>query len=890
MVKNKQIMKSLLTSAAISIFALATPPTFAISDGDKPVPVKEKVKAVDEEKAEVDNTQDKPEKEKKKKEKKKDKTLAEAIKDQTAFNGLFKIYQDPKTGKISMEIREDQLDKEFIYVSHITNGIVEGGHFRGQYRQDIVLRFHKHFNSIELIQENTNFSFDENKAIARAKNANISPSVMSVQKIKATAKDKKSYLINVDRLFKGRALDPVKGTPNPKQKPWESFRLGKLDSSKTKITSIKNFPKNTAINVDFVFSNPAPLNMGEGFEITDPRNISVSMQHSFIEMPIDNGFKPRVDDARIGYFLNYINDMTDSSATPWVDVITRWNLIKKDPNAAISQPIEPIVFWIENTTPIEFRDTIKRAGEAWNIAFEAAGFKNAVVIKTQSDDADWDADDIRYNVLRWTSSPQPPFGGYGPSFVNPRTGQILGADIMLEVSFLTNRLNMNRAFEKSGLETANQQASAYIGKISNHMQHCNLAGQMQMNTMLGRTLASIQGRSSEDQKMLIEESIYYLLLHEIGHTLGLNHNMKATTTRSFDTAHDIDAQNDGLAGSVMDYPSINFAPAGKKQAHYYTVRPGSYDMWAINFGYNPDMDDADKREALLARSNEAGLAFGNDADDMRSPGKGIDPRINIYDMTDDPIAYATERMGMDRKALSELKDRFVTNGDSYQALRNAYLVITNDMAWQGRVVSRYIGGVYVNRSIAGQKGAKAPYRPVEAAKQKEAMQMLRDQIFAPTAFEAEGQLISHLAIQRRGFRHFGKNEDPKIHARAFKIQTEIISQVLHPNTLNRITDSSLYGNNYDVASVLNDLTAAIFEADIRHNVNAFRQNLQVSYVKNLIKILSSKKHNYVSQSAALFSLKSIRQDVERARTRDISTRAHREHIKLLIDKTLQIAT
>ncbi len=147
-------------------------------------------------------------------------------------------------------------------------------------------------------------------------------------------------------------------------------------------------------------------------------------------------------------------------------MINRWHLVKKDPSAAISEPVEPIVFWIENTTPVEIRETVRDATLAWNEAFEAAGFRNAVVVKVQPDDAKWDAGDIRYNVLRWTSSPQPPFGGYGPSFTNPRTGQILGADIMLEYVYLTNRLSQDKLFSTAALSLESAEdstdATAYI--------------------------------------------------------------------------------------------------------------------------------------------------------------------------------------------------------------------------------------------------------------------------------------------------------------------------------------------------------------------------------------------------------------------------------------------
>ena len=182
--------------------------------------------------------------------------------------------------------------------------------------------------------------------------------------------------------------------------------------------------------VDLAYDNPAPFN-GGGKDITDARYVRVRMQHSFIEIP-KNDYRPRKDDARVGYFMQERNDQTSKKVLPYQDMINRWNLKKKDPNAALSEPVEPIVWWVENTTPVEYRDAIVEAGLKWNEAFEKAGFKNAVVMKIMPDNADWDPADIRYNVIRWVSSPTPQYGAIGPSFVNPKTGQILGADITIE--------------------------------------------------------------------------------------------------------------------------------------------------------------------------------------------------------------------------------------------------------------------------------------------------------------------------------------------------------------------------------------------------------------------------------------------------------------------------
>ncbi|WND02448.1 zinc-dependent metalloprotease [Temperatibacter marinus] len=892
-------LKGLMTSVALLSITAVAMPSVAFDDGDKPgeeKPKKDKPKKEDNKKKDDKKSDKKADgkdakkdgKDAKKKKKKKKKTISEVTKDFTVKDGFFKLYEDPKTGKLKMEISKDHLGKEFIYNSVISNGVVEGGHFTGQYRANAVMKFVKVRDTIELHTVNTSFHFDKDQAIARAEKANRSDALSKILKIEAKSKDKKAFLVDATAIFKGEGLDPIKRLGGPRPRPGQ-FTLGKMNPKKSKINFAKSFKDNTAVKVDYVYSTPRPTGPASA-AVVDSRNVNVSVHHAFVRMPEDNGFIPRMDDPRIGYFLDSVTSLTDRSATPWRDMVNRWHLEKKDPTQAVSEVKEPITWWIENTTPVEYRDVIKKATLAWNEAFESAGLKNAIAVKVQPDDADWTAEDINYNVLRWTSSPQPPFGGYGPSFTNPRTGQILGADIMLEYSFITNRVNQSKIFENAFIKEdhVDEEANAFMAKLNDHAKHCNASYTLQMNNLVGQALAAAQGRSPEESKKIVEESLYYLILHEVGHTLGLNHNMKATQARSFAEKDDISKQGDGLVGSVMDYPAINFAPKGKDQAHYYTVKPGPYDHWAIQFGYSPDMEDPAKRKALLSRSTEPKLAFGNDADDMRAPGKAIDPRVNIYDMTDDAVAFASERLASDKAAMETLKDKVLGDADNYQFLRNSYAILTGDMLWQGRVVSRYVGGVYVDRSEPGQEGAVAPYRPVPLAKQKEAMKVLREQIFAPDAFEASAELISHLAIKRRGFNHFAITEDPKLLMRTYNIHRDVMSQLLHPRTITRLSDTQMYGNEYSAAEMMDDLSAAVFEDDIRNTVNGVRQNLQLGYVNSLIGMLSNPAYDFIGRSSALYQLKSIRKDMDRARTRDISTRAHRDHIKLIIDKALEV--
>ena len=797
------------------------------------------------------------------------------------FDGYFDVYRDTESGELYLSIEPGQIDEEFIYTVLTTNGAVEAGHFRGNFRENAVVSVRRHFQRIELVKENTSFYFDDDNPLARASDANISPALLAVQDIVAEDEASGRVLIKADDIFMSESLHPVKPVPDPEQDPNTVFSLGSLSEGKNKVFDVRNYPDNTDIFVEYVFENPAPVVQAQE-DVTDSRYVSIRMQHSFIKMP-EGEYTPRFDDPRVGYFTRRVTDLTSQSHTPFRDLITRWKLVKKDPAATVSDPVEPIVWWIENTTPVEFRDAIRDAALAWNQSFEKAGFSNAVQVKVQPDDADWDAGDIRYNVLRWTSSPQPPFGGYGPSFTNPRTGQIIGADVMLEYSFIarhTRALKLMESIENGGLPPSQSIDDVY----------CSLGHGLHVGTLFARQALAATGPDPELEKQIVDDAMYYLILHEIGHTLGLNHNMRATQMLSPDEAFDAAAvEQRGLAGSVMDYPTVNFAPPGREQTWFYSSRPGPYDDWAIEFGYSPDVDDEAMRNALLSRSTEPNLAFGNDADDMRAPGKAIDPRVNIYDMSSDAIAYATERFSLVDNVLADMRNRYGTAGESFQELHDGYLGLAVNFQWAANVTSRYIGGVMVNRAMVGQPGAATPFVAVSLDEQERAMNVLRDHVFAPDAFRATDDLYSHLRQQRRGYDFYEVTEDPKLHDVMLAMQGGVLDHLMHPVVQERITDSRLYGNNYDLTAVMNDLTSAIFAADLRTNVNTFRQNLQLDYVNRLLAMVSGETkagYDNVAQSTALYNLHRIEVMLDNNRGTNEETRAHRDNVLYTIRRGL----
>lgn len=502
--------------------------------------------------------------------------------------GLLTFYTDTVTGKTYLEIQKSQLNQEFIYFNYIENAPVETGYHKGAFGDSKIVVFKKNYERLEVVQANTNYYYDPSNAISKSASSNINNPVLASEKIEATSLDGSKMLIDGDALLLSEKMQLVK-MPAPRG---GDAPLGSLSKEKSKINSIRTYKENSEIVVSYVYETSNP-NIG-GDAVADGRNVTVQYQHSFLSVP-QNNFKPRYDDPRVGYFTTQVNDMTVASATPWRDVIHRWNLEKKNPNEKLSEPIQPITFWMENTTPVEFRPIIKEAVERWNVAFEAAGFKNAVICLQQPDDATWDAGDIRYNVLRWTSTPAPPFGGYGPSFVNPRTGEILGADIMLEWVALTNRVYADRTF-RLGSSLSEEQEEILKSKGARNPFLCNAAAMSNEQLIFGTNAANVMGASDLEKQEIVRQMLFRLVLHEVGHTLGLTHNMRASTLQSVSDIKNVEKINkEGLANSVMEYPAFNYQMNPKEQALYCDVKVGPYDKWVIEYGYSSALSDEKKR-------------------------------------------------------------------------------------------------------------------------------------------------------------------------------------------------------------------------------------------------------------------------------------------------------
>ncbi len=796
-------------------------------------------------------------------EKSKEDSLEAFLEDLIHFPGLLDTYRNDEDGKIYLLIKKDQLDKEFIYFAHILDGIVEAGTWRGNYLDNGIIKFIKYFDQIRIDRVNTAYVFDENNPLSKTNNANISNSLIDSIKINKTSESKDKFLIEVTSLLLSENLSKITVAPY-KEVAKDGFKIGSISKNKSSIDKILNYPKNTDFEINYVFSNSS----NKPIENQDSRNNSISIRYSFIDYP-EHNFETRIEDQRIGFFSERKTNLSSTDITPYEDLINKWHLEKKDPDEEKSIPVKPITFWIENTTPYELRPIIKNAVLAWNIAFEEAGFIDAIEVKTQPDNAKWTAGDIRYNTLRWTSSPNPPFGGYGPSFTNPRTGEILGADIMLEWIYLTNRVRYSEIFE-------NQE---------NHKQNfCHNSIIKQENRLFGKIASEALNLNNKEVSRLYEEDLYQLILHEVGHTLGLNHNFAASTLHDNSDIHNPEVTyKEGLSSSVMDYHALNIAPLGVKQGQYADIKPGKYDVLAIKYGYTPKLSKDDLNNMLDEYSSLEYL-FGNDGDDMRSPGKGIDPRINTGDMTNDPVEYAKDRIILSQNLIPNLYETLKTKTDSWESIYQGYRILLRQIHTSAEIISRQVGGVYVNRGFISDQD-KNPYEVVTYKIQKKSLKILSEYYFDSDKFALPSNIVSKMQRERRSFDFFGKTEDPKIHNMILKGQKKVLKHFTNSRVLKRLTDTSLYGNEYLPSELLKDITSAIFKESKSLKLNGIDQNLQNYYLKRLMIIVNSGSFDSPSVSASFASLKKIRAYTFSPSV-DEATENHKDLIRWKIEKLL----
>ena len=776
-------------------------------------------------------------------------SFEKVVKDTKRIDGLLPLYK--KEDKLIIEVPSKLLGKEFFITISIAQGIgsnsLLGGMSWGD-GDDWVWTFRKRADKLQILRKNVRFFAKSGSPEANAVANAYTDSVLFSVPILATSPSG-GILFDPEKIF---------FTDLPKI----TRQLSGFTFAKDRATweSTKGFVDNVELRVAATYSSSGRSELDT---VPDSRAATLHVHYSISLLP-QNNYRPRLADPRVGYFVTALKNFSEHNGDErFVRYINRWHLEKADPKAEVSPPKKPIVFWIEKAVPFEYRQAIRDGISAWNDAYRKAGFETAIEVRQQPEKTDWDPEDINYNTFRWITSGR----GFamGPSRVNPRTGQILDADIIFDADFVKHWRNEFENYMPEGIawlshsyDSASKTPYAHQQSSSCRCGECNFfAGHAFQNALGATALAATTDSliSDEEQKKLIQQGLRLVAMHEVGHTLGLRHNFKGSSVASIEQ---INSKNNAgrrsATTSVMDYVPVNIVPEGKFQGPYYPTRLGVYDFWAIDYGYRPISGTTPKAERptllkIASRSGEAQLAFATDEDAKTGDP---DPLCNRFDLGNDPIAFAEQRSKVVQEIIPKLIERFTVNDAGYDRVRYAFGVLLRAHGQANFFAARLVGGLYSSRSHRDDPQAKPPFRVVEAAQQRKALAVISDQIFSDSSYQFPAEFYNQLVSTR--WLHWGTDnadrQDYPVHEAVLKWQKEILEQLLDARTLTRLADNTMkVAPNEDrfttselLRQLMDSIYSEIFEfktakySDQKPAISSLRRNLQREALGEILRL------------------------------------------------------
>ncbi len=780
----------------------------------------------------------------------------EVIKNAKEKKGLFNVWQ--KEDRAWIAIQPDQMGKPFYFSTVRTKGVGERSVIAGLMGARHIVEFRKVNGHIQLIAKNTRFRARANTPTERAVESSFSDSLLASAPIASQPDpESKAVLVEVNALL----LSDIPGASTMLE---GAFKVPyALDGRNSSLVRADADEQETGFDVALHFSvpklPPASRNDGERgaqppLNTPDPRSLFLGYRYNFAALPV--AMAPRVADERVGYFTTSFTDFSDDlDPNPNVHYINRWRLEKKDPNAALSEPVKPIVYWIDKNIPEKYRKAITDGVLEWNKAFERIGFKDAIQVKVQPEDATFETADMGHATIRWYLSSD---GGpaIGPSHVDPRTGEILDADILFTDVFTrsSRRFIVEDLPRSSAGNAAGGTALPGIA-MGQGFEFCSFAQQSHDEADFALDILEARGEldpASPEAEKFVYDYVKEVITHEVGHTLGLRHNFRSSTIYTLAQLRDPEfTKTHGVVGSVMDYAPFNIPLKDEPRTEYVNPGLGPYDYWAIEYGYKPLDGTNDKRELakIAARgSKEPWLAYGTDEDSFigGSP-QGMDPTVNVWDLSDNPLAYYRKRLELSRELWQRLQGKELAPGETYDGLRRSFLAGFSQLSRGLVPATKYIGGIVQVRDRAGS--GRLPFTPIGADEQREALKILSDGMFSVESFKFRPEFLASLPYSRLDYfdaMAHGANVSTQpmisLPSMILGMQRGVLDQVMSDVVAQRVIESQGLVQNprdaFTLSELYDGLQGAIWsELKSGREITSMRRNLQREHLRRVANML-----------------------------------------------------
>lgn len=824
-------------------------------------------------------------------------SYAEFVKGAEQQRGLLTVWR--KHGDVYLEIAPDQLGQDFIETAVPVNGLGGFAIFPGYVylAPARIMRFTKADDKIVITWPNTIYDAKDPSA-ALAAGATYAQSVVALAPIVARDAvnghivfDAKPFLGDVSAV--GGTLEESLGSKSP-------LNAYQLDAARGYFGKTEAFPENVVIEAAQTFASTRPNVIDN---VPDPRSIQLKIDYNIARAPDTADYRPRLADSRVGYWsitrLSYGDYTARDNRERY---IMRWNLQPSDPSQRLSPAKHPLVYYLSNTIPPEYRQTVRAALLSWNAAFERIGIAGAVEVRDQPDDPAWSPDDIRYNVVRWVTGSNVQFGAEAEVVFDPRTGEEINVGVLLDGNDL-RFVNDVGDFEVQPLRSA----PASRGPETSFGAQMRLQGAFAMDALqaMGSDVDAAFAQKFREQ------ALRAIVLHESGHDFGLNHNFIGSEAYSAAQIRSrAFTQANGIVSSVMEYAPVNLWPKGASSGDYFQTVLGPYDYHAIQYGYEPlpdakaPQDEKPTLDRLAARWADPRLRFAGDEDGDFAGGHAVDPRVNIEDLTNDPLSWCAMQLSLTHDLIKHLDTREPRYGQPYEVARQAFGTLLGHERYCLEIPEHYIGGAYLSRSHKGDPGAAVPFQPLSRALERRAFGMLDRYLFSDRAWTFSPALLNTLTYSEWNNWTEGAwaydppaRHDVPVAQIAASYQERVIAMLFAPPMLARldqITLNAAPGATMSLADLFAWMQRSVY-GDLKgrqlSTIGLVRRNLQQRYTHRLAGLVLNAPVGTPGDAVALArtELVSLGGNLRRAlasRSLDAMTRAHLLDLATVVHETL----